>query len=120
MPVSCIPIVPDHWLKSFLKCVLCRLLLVAAALAVSWSLAGILGERSGFVSTANAETPAEKCAKRGMVLVGHTCETPKEKAETPEERCAKRRMVLVGHTCETPKAKAETPEERCARQNKKC
>ena len=114
----------SSWLHRWLnaaKMMICKLCLIVSALTVGWSVMGIFGEQSGFVLPASAETPAERCAKRGMVLVGRSCETPKKKAESPAERCAKRGMILVGRSCETPKKKkAETSQQRCAKQNKKC
>jgi hypothetical protein len=114
MHVSSLSRWPHRW-RNAAKLMICKLVLIAAPLAVGWSVVGILGEQSGVVLPANAETPAERCAKRGMVLVGRSCETPTKSAESPAERCAKRGMVLVGRSCETPKKKAESPAERCAK-----
>ena len=120
MRLSSIPTLLHHWLKPTLKLAPSRLLLMATVLMVGCSLLVTLVERNGFISTANAQTAAERCAKRGMVLVGRSCESPKKQAESPAERCAKRGMVLVGRSCESPKKKAETSAKRCAKQNKKC
>jgi len=115
MRLSSIPTLLQHWLKPSSKLAASRLLLSATLLMVGWSLVAIVVERNGFVSAANAQTAAERCAKRGMVLVGRSCETPKKQAESPAERCAKRGMVLVGRACESPKKQAESPAERCAK-----
>src|SRR5262245_62808157 len=120
MRLSSIPTLLQHWLKPSSKLAASRLLLSATLLMVGWSLVAIVVERNGFVSAANAQTAAERCAKRGMVLVGRSCETPKKQAESPAERCAKRGMVLVGRPWESPKKQAENTAEKWPKQGKEC
>jgi hypothetical protein len=83
--------------------------------SVGSSLVNTLGEGSGFVSIANAETPAQKCAKRKLVLINGSCRPAPRIAETPAQKCAKRKLVLINGSCRPAPRIAETPAEKCAK-----